>query len=39
MLIVHGSLGGLPEFAEILQMCILADSLVFIVKKTELVVH
>lgn len=33
MLIVHGSLGGLPEFAEILQMCILADSLVFIVKK------
>lgn len=30
---MHGSVGGLPEFAEILQMCILENTLIFICKK------
>ena len=33
MILIHGSLGGLPEFAEIIQMVILQDKLIFIVKK------
>lgn len=33
MVIAHGSVGGLPEFAEIVQMCVLKDRLEFIVKK------
>lgn len=33
MIIVHGFVGGLPDFAEIVQMCVLKDGLVFIVKK------
>ncbi|XP_049333152.1 uncharacterized protein LOC125804583 isoform X1 [Astyanax mexicanus] len=32
MILIHGSLGGLPEFSEILQMVILQDKLMFIVK-------
>ncbi|KAG9264843.1 hypothetical protein AMEX_G21178 [Astyanax mexicanus] len=33
MIIVHGSVGGLPDFAEILQMCVFVDTLIFICKK------
>ena len=33
MILIHGTLGGLPEFSEIIQMAILLDKLVFIVKK------
>lgn len=33
MILIHGSLGGLPEFSEIIQMVILLDKLIFIVKK------
>lgn len=33
MILIHGSLGGLPEFSEIIQMVILQDKLMFIVKK------
>lgn len=33
MIIVHGFVGGLPDFAEIVQMCVLKDGLTFIVKK------
>lgn len=33
MIIVHGFVGGLPDFAEIVQMCVLKDRLHFIVKK------
>lgn len=32
MIIVHGFVGGLPDFAEIVQTCVLKDGLVFIVK-------
>ena len=32
MLIAHGSAGGLPEFAEIIQMCIVNNSLSFVVQ-------
>lgn len=32
MIVAHGSTGGLPEFAEILQMCIVKDQLSFIVR-------
>ncbi|KAK0148560.1 putative nuclease HARBI1 [Merluccius polli] len=33
MIIVHGSVGGLPEFAEILQMCTLENTLIFICRR------
>lgn len=33
MIIVHGSVGGLPEFAEVLQMCILENTVIFICRK------
>lgn len=33
MIIVHGFVGGLPDFAEIVQMCVLRDGLGFIVNK------
>jgi len=33
MIIAHKSLGGLPEFAEIAQICIIEDNLAFIAKK------
>ncbi|KAI3376428.1 hypothetical protein L3Q82_016434, partial [Scortum barcoo] len=33
MILIHGPLGGLPEFCEILQMVILQDKSIFIVKK------
>ena len=33
MILIQGSLGGLPEFSEIIQMVILQDKLMFIVKK------
>ena len=33
MILIQGSLGGLPEFGEIIQMVILQDKLIFIVKK------
>lgn len=33
MIIVHGFVGGLPDFAEIVQMCVLRDGFGFIVKK------
>ncbi|CAB1455963.1 unnamed protein product [Pleuronectes platessa] len=33
MILTHGSLGGLPEFSEIIPMVILQDKLIFIVKK------
>lgn len=32
MMLVYGSTGGLPDFAEILQMIVVRDSLVFTVK-------
>lgn len=32
MLIPYGSTGGLPEFAEILQICIVENSLSFVVR-------
>lgn len=33
MILAHGSLAGLPEFAEIIQMIVVKDKLLFIVKK------
>lgn len=33
MIVVHGSCGGLPEFSEIIQLCILKGALSLIVKK------
>lgn len=33
MIIVHGFVGGLPDFAEIVQMNVLKDGLNFTVKK------
>jgi len=33
MIVVHGSCAGLPEFAEITQLCIIRNSLSLIVKK------
>lgn len=33
MIIVHGSVSGLPAFAEVLQMCILENTLIFICRK------
>lgn len=33
MIVVHGQLFGLPEFAEILQICILQGKIHFVVKK------
>ncbi len=33
MILIHGLLGGLPEFCEIIQMVILQDKLIFVVKK------
>ncbi len=33
MIIVHGFVGGLPDFAEIVQICVLTDGLAFTVKK------
>ena len=36
MIIVHGSVGGLPEFAEILQMCTLENTLIFICRRLAL---
>ena len=39
MIIVHGSVGGLPEFVEILQMCILENTLIFICKKISIMVQ
>ncbi|TKS64894.1 hypothetical protein D9C73_027686 [Collichthys lucidus] len=33
MIVVHGQLFGLPEFAEILQICVLQGKIHFIVKK------
>ncbi|XP_023198103.1 uncharacterized protein LOC111610076 [Xiphophorus maculatus] len=35
MILIHGSLGGLPEFIEIIQMVILANQLFFLVRKLE----
>lgn len=35
MVIVHGSAGGMPEFVEITQMCIIKDELAFIVKQKK----
>lgn len=33
MILIHSLLGGLPEFSEIIQMVILQDKIIFIVKK------
>ena len=33
MVVAHGSLAGLPEFCEIVQMIVLQETLFFIVKK------
>ena len=33
MILIHSSLGGLPDFSEIIQMGILQEKLIFIVKK------
>lgn len=33
MIIVHGFVAGLPDFAEIVQICVLKDGVSFIVKK------
>lgn len=33
MILIHSSLGGLPEFCEIIQMVILQEKIIFIVKK------
>ena len=33
MIVVHGSCGSLPEFSEIIQLCIVKDDLSLIVKK------
>lgn len=35
MIVVHGQLFGLPEFAEILQICVLRGNVYFIVKKVS----
>lgn len=34
MIVVHGSCGGLPEFSEIIQLYIIKDDLIFIVKSS-----
>lgn len=34
MILIHGSLGGLPEFSEIIQLVILQDKLIFIDRKS-----
>lgn len=33
MIVVHGSCGGLPEFSEIIQLCIIRKDLSLIIKK------
>lgn len=33
MIIVHGTISGLPDFAEIVQICVLKDGIAFIAKK------
>lgn len=33
MIVVHGTCGGLPEFSEIIQLCIFKDQLSLIIKK------
>lgn len=33
MIVVHGSCGSLPEFSEIIQLCIIKDDLSLIIKK------
>lgn len=33
MILAHGSLAGLPEFVEIIQMIVVKDNLLFIVRK------
>lgn len=38
MIVVHGPCGGLPEFSEILQLCIVRDGLSLIIKKNLLMV-
>ncbi|MEQ2170044.1 hypothetical protein GOODEAATRI_031214 [Goodea atripinnis] len=35
MILIHGSVGGLPEFIEIIHMVILADQLIFLVRKLD----
>lgn len=35
MVVVHGSIGGLPEFAEVVQTVVVEKSLSFIVKKFD----
>ncbi|KAL7877515.1 hypothetical protein SRHO_G00041580 [Serrasalmus rhombeus] len=32
MIVAHGSVGGMPEFAEIIQMCVMNETLFLIVK-------
>lgn len=39
MVTVHGFVGGLPDFAKIVQMCVLKDGLTFIVKRNKLMVQ
>ena len=33
MIVVHGSVGGFPEFAEVIQMFVVENNLSFIVKQ------
>lgn len=33
MIIVHGTISGLPDFAEIVQICVLKDGIAFIARK------
>ena len=33
MVVVHGSCGSLPEFAEIMQLCLIRDTLSLIIRK------
>lgn len=33
MIVVHGSAGGLPEFAEVIQMVVVKESLSFIARE------
>lgn len=37
MIVVHGSTSGLPDFGEISQICVVRDSLCFMVMKLILV--
>lgn len=39
MVIVHGSAGGMPEFVQVVQMCIIKDEFSFIFKKNTLWYH